>query len=111
MEQKEKKSSLSNIVSIAVIIFSIFWLIARYLKHGRAHKIETENIDPDHIQWPTEHHPALVSYLYSGQEVTGHAILATLMRLGQKGCITVKEIETTKKSFFSNEEKEKYTNQ
>ena len=105
LEQKEKESSLSNIVSIAVIIFSIFWLIARYLKHGRAHKIEMENIDPDHIQWPTEHHPALVSYLYSGQEVTGHAILATLMRLGQKGCITVKEIETTKKSFFRTKKK------
>ncbi|MDG2266136.1 MAG: DUF2207 domain-containing protein, partial [Candidatus Marinimicrobia bacterium] len=105
VEQKEKKSSLSNIVSIAVIIFSIFWLIARYLKHGRAHKIEAENIDPDHIQWPTEHHPALVSYLYSGQEVTGHAILGTLMRLGQKGCITVKEIETTKKSFFRTKKK------
>ena len=100
VEQKETKSSLSKIVSIAVIIFSIFWLIARYFKYGRAYKIETENIDPDNIQWPTKHHPALVSYFYSGQEVTGHSILATLMRLGQKGYITVKEIETTKKSFF-----------
>ena len=105
IEQKEKKSSLSNIISITVIICSIFWLIARYLKHGRAYKIETENIDPDNVQWPTEHHPALVSYFYSGQEVTGHAILATLMRLGQKGCITVKEIETTKKSFFRTKKK------
>ena len=47
----------------------------------------------------------MVSYFYSGQEVTGHAILATLMRLGQKGCITVKEIETTTKSFFRTKKK------
>ena len=100
LEEKDKKSSLSDILSIIVIIFSIFWFFVRLVKYGKAYKIETKNIEIDNIQWPTDHHPALVSYFYSGQEVTGHAILATLMRLGQKGCISLKEIETTKKSFF-----------
>ena len=105
LEQEEKKNSLSNIISIIAIIFSIFWLIARYLKYGKAFKVETENIDPDNVQWPSGHHPALVSYFYSEQEVSGHAILATLMRLGQKRCITLKEIETTEKSFFRTKKK------
>ena len=52
-------------------------MIARYLKYGKAFKVETENIDPDNVQWPSGHHPALVSYFYSEQEVSGHAILAT----------------------------------
>ena len=79
----------------------------RFSQYGKPHPVKKSSEMGNNLNFPSNHHPALVSFFYSGHKVTGHAILASLIGLSSKGYYTIKDIEKTKKSFFRKKEKTK----
>ncbi len=96
--EKKEKTRYGFYSACLAIIFGFILILILYSRCGRSHKIEDIFIN-DKKNFPSTHHPAVISYLYSGAGITGSAILATLFRLAGEGHFVIKEEETRTKYF------------
>ena len=97
-------SSVGIYVSIFFIFISLITFLRMFLRYGKEYRIDNSSLD-DNNNFPSKHHPALVSYLISYQKLTGYAVLATLFKLAHLNYFKLEKEQITKKSFFSKKEK------
>ena len=101
--EKKEKAQFGIYVAGLTLVCALIFLLVLYNRYGKRYKITDISAD-DKKNFPSDHHPAVVSYLYSGQKITGSAILATLFRLAGQGHFIVKE-EVIRTKFFKREKK------
>lgn len=107
LEQYRSNQYWSNVgiyASIFFIFMSLITFLRMFLRYGKEYSVDYSALDGNN-NFPSKHHPALVSYLISYQKLTGYAILATLFRLAHLNYFKLEKEQTTKKSFFSKKEK------
>ena len=110
LDKINKRIQRRSTTGYLALLFSIGSMILfgfRFSQYGKPHPVKESSKNGNNLNFPSNHHPALVSFFYSGHKVTGHAILASLIGLSSKGYYTIKDIEKTKKSFFRKKEKTK----
>ena len=107
INKQVQKRSTTGYLALLFSIGSMILFGFRFSQYGRPHPVKKSSEMGNNLNFPSNHHPALVSFFYSGHKVTGHAILASLIGLSSKGYYTIKDIEKTKKSFFRKKEKTK----
>ena len=107
INKRVQKRSTTGYLALLFSIGSMILFGFRFSQYGKPHPVKKSSENGNKLNFPSNHHPALVSFFYSGHKVTGHAILASLIGLSSKGYYTIKDIEKTKKSFFRKKEKTK----
>ena len=107
INKRVQKRSTTGYLALLFSIGSMILFGFRFSQYGKAHPVKKSCENGNNFNFPSNHHPALVSFFYSGHKVTGHTILASLIGLSSKGYYTIKDIEKTKKSFFRKKEKTK----
>jgi uncharacterized membrane protein len=78
------------------------WFVL-FRRYGKAHDVESRSV-PGEI--PSEHPPAIVSYLVFDRSVGASAIVATLLNLANRSYIEIEETTHEKKSWFGGTKKE-----
>ena len=107
INKRVQKRSTTGYLALLFSIGSMILFGFRFSQYGKPHPVNKSSENGNNFNFPSNHHPALVSFFYSGHKVTGHTILASLIGLSSKGYYTIKDIEKTKKSFFRKKEKTK----
>ena len=107
INKRVQKRSTTGYLALLFSIGSMILFGFRFSQYGKPHPVKKSSENGNNFNFPSNHHPALISFFYSGHKVTGHAILASLIGLSSKGYYTIKDIEKTKKSFFRKKEKTK----
>jgi len=107
INKRVQKRATTGYLALLFSIGSMILFGFRFSQYGKPHPVKKSSKNGNNFNFPSNHHPALVSFFYSGHKVTGHAILASLIGLSSKGYYTIKDIEKTKKSFFRKKEKTK----
>ena len=107
INKRVQKRSTTGYLAFLFSIGSMILFGFRFSQYGKPHPVKKSSENGNNFNFPSNHHPALISFFYSGHKVTGHAILASLIGLSSKGYYTIKDIEKTKKSFFRKKEKTK----
>ena len=104
IKNKELGSKYGFITSFIFLAISVIAMVIRFIKYGKEHKIERLTFK-EKLNFPSSHHPALVSYFATYQKLSGIAILATLFRLASNGYFIIQETEIIKESFFRKKKK------
>jgi len=107
INKRVQKRSTTGYLALLFSIGSMILFGFRFSQYGKPHPVKKSSENGNNFNFPSNHHPALISFFYSGHKVTGHAILASLIGLSSKGYYTIKDIEKTKKYFFRKKEKTK----
>jgi len=107
INKRVQKRSTTGYLAFLFSIGSMILFGFRFSQYGKPHPVKKSSENGNNFNFPSNHHPALISFFYSGHKVTGHAILASLIGLSSKGYYTIKDIEKTKKYFFRKKEKTK----
>ena len=107
INKRVQKRSRTGYLALLFSIGSMILFGFRFSQYGKPHPVKKSSENGNNFNFPSNHHPALISFFYSGHKVTGHVILASLIGLSSKGYYTIKDIEKTKKSFFRKKEKTK----
>ena len=101
--EKKEKARYGLYAACLTVVSGLIFLLVLYNRFGKPYKITDIALD-DKKNFPSVHHPAVVSYLYSGVGISGSAILATLFRLAGQGHFVIKE-EVIKTRFFKRKKK------
>jgi uncharacterized membrane protein len=105
-EQRERMQARSR------IFFPVAWVLGMigagvwfnfFRRFGKPHEVESFAV-PGEI--PSDHSPAMVSYLMTGQ-IAGNALVATLLDLANRGHFEIIESEEEKRRFFGGTRTEK----
>ena len=78
------------------------WFVL-FRRHGKPHVVKSRAVPGE---MPSDHPPAIVSYLVFNRNVGASAIVSTLMDLANRGYLEIEEITTEKRSWFGGSKKE-----
>jgi uncharacterized membrane protein len=110
IKKQEAKKSRKKYGSWVVLVISGigFLTVGRlYKRYGRKHKVPFP--DTLYSEFPSDIPPALLSHLLYRGQITGQALVGTLLDLARRGFLKIKEEVKTKKGIFGPSKKRLYS--
>lgn len=108
VEKWEKQRALAEQLLPVSVLLGMAGLVMWFMlfrRHGKAHDVQSR-VAPGDI--PSDHPPAVVSYLALSRNVGGTAIVATLLDLANRGYLEIKETVEIKSNWFGQRRKADY---
>lgn len=102
-EARKKRQEYGKWIMIAFSLVGLagWWNIFR--KYGKRPKIPVLPSVSSDVPWETS--PVLVGYLLNSQQISGGALVATLLNLARRGFIALREEEEEKRAFIGRTKK------
>jgi uncharacterized membrane protein len=97
-EAKETRKKYGAWVALVISGIGFLWMISLYKRYGRKHKVPFP--DTLYSEFPSDIPPALLSHLLYRGQITGQALVSTLLDLARRGFLKIKEEIKTKKGIF-----------
>jgi uncharacterized membrane protein len=106
-EAKKVRGKYGAWIVLIISGISLWKAFGLYRRHGRKHNVSFP--DTLYSELPSDIPPALLSYLLYGRQVSGGALVGTLLDLARKGFLKIKEEMKMKKGIFGASRKRIYT--
>jgi uncharacterized membrane protein len=103
---KQRKKYGALLISVLSLI-GLAMIVPLYLRFGKKHKVPFSGRLYSEI--PSDLSPAFLSYLLYWGNISGTALVGTILDLAQKGFLKIKEKVETKKFLFITYQKKNYT--
>jgi len=105
--EQERKAELAKKympISIAIGLIGLGFWFYQFRRWGQPHTVRTHAV-PGEI--PSDHPPAVLSYLLFSRQVSPSSLVATILDLAERGYLEIHEKEIEKRGFFGRRKKVK----
>jgi uncharacterized membrane protein len=102
-QQKDLAGRFGPVAWVVGLAGLAMWFVL-FRRHGKPHKVKSRAVPGD---IPSDHPPAIVSYLMFHKSVGASAIVATLLDLANRGYVEIEETTYEKKSWLGGSKTEK----
>jgi uncharacterized membrane protein len=102
-EARKKRQAYGKWIMIAFSLAGLAGWLNIFRKYGMRPKIPTLPPVSSDVPWETS--PALVGYLLNNQQISGAALVATLLDLARRGFIVLREEEEERRAFIGRTKK------